>query len=88
MSDGDEESFLGITDLPARKIYEEVLPDVVTALTGDEIPYHRGSPYGGQDWDTADPTVGDIHQWGVWAGSRIYHDYDILGGRFIRHSRL
>lgn len=75
----------GIDDLPARKIYEHVLPEVVSRLTGDSIPYHRGSPYGGKGWDTADPTVGDIHQWDVWAGKGLsYHDYDLLGGRFIR----
>ncbi|KAH8109772.1 glycoside hydrolase superfamily [Phellopilus nigrolimitatus] len=71
------------TDLPARKIYEEVLPGIVTALTRDEVPYHRGSPYGGKGWDTADPTVGDVHQWTIWAGTNVYQDYDILGGRFI-----
>lgn len=74
-----------VPDLPAKKIYEVVLPEVVAQLTEDEIPYHRGSPYGGEGWDTADPTVGDIHQWDVWAGAcRNYQDYDIMGGRFIR----
>ncbi|KAI5121343.1 hypothetical protein M0805_000651 [Coniferiporia weirii] len=71
------------TDLPARKIYEKVLPEVVTALTHDEVPYHRGSPYGGEGWDTADPTVGDIHQWNIWAGTNVHQDYDIMGGRFV-----
>ncbi|KAL5495319.1 hypothetical protein ACEPAI_782 [Sanghuangporus weigelae] len=71
------------TDFPARRIYEEVLPKVVSSFTKDEVPYHRGSPYGGKGWDTADPTVGDVHQWNVWAGTRVYHDYDILGGRFV-----
>ncbi len=72
-------------DFPAIKIYEELLPSVVEALTSPHIPYHRGSPYGGKGWDTADPTVGDIHQWNVWGGKeRPYHEYDILGGRFVR----
>ncbi|KAL5534294.1 hypothetical protein ACEPAG_756 [Sanghuangporus baumii] len=66
-----------------ESVYEEVLPKVVSSFTKDEVPYHRGSPYGGKGWDTADPTVGDIHQWNVWAGTRVYHDYDILGGRFV-----
>ncbi|EGO23456.1 glycoside hydrolase family 2 protein, partial [Serpula lacrymans var. lacrymans S7.9] len=75
----------GITELPARKIYEQVLPDIVAALTSSEVPYHRGSPYGGKDWwETSDPTVGDIHQWDVWAGKeKAYQDYDIMGGRFV-----
>ena len=70
--------------LPARVLYEEVFPTVVSRLTHDEIPYHRGSPYGGKGWDTADPTIGDVHYWHVWAGTQVYHDYDILGGRFVR----
>ena len=46
--------------LPARKIYEHLLPETVTRLTDPEIPYHRGSPFGGKGWDTADPTIGDV----------------------------
>lgn len=53
---------LDVKDFPAIKIYEEVLPSVVEELTDPVIPYHRGSPYGGKGWDTADPTVGDVHQ--------------------------
>ncbi|KAF8580934.1 glycoside hydrolase family 2 protein [Ramaria rubella] len=74
----------GIDSLPARVIYEEVLPDVVSRLTSPEVPYWRGSPYGGKGWDTADPTIGDVHQWNVWAGAHhLYQDYDIMGGRFV-----
>ncbi|KAJ7499902.1 glycoside hydrolase [Mycena latifolia] len=74
-----------VKDFPAIKIYEEVLPDVVGALTGPQpIPYHRGSPYGGKGWDTADPTVGDVHQWNIWGGKEYpYQDYVKLGGRFV-----
>lgn len=75
----------GIGELPARKLYEEVLPDVVAELTDPPIPYHRGSPYGGKGWDTSDPTVGDVHQWNVWGGKELpYQEYDNLGGRFVR----
>ncbi|KAF8148252.1 glycoside hydrolase superfamily [Crassisporium funariophilum] len=74
----------GIGGLPARLIYEHVLPDVVSRLTDPPIPYHRGSPYGGKDWDTSDPTVGDVHQWNVWGGKELpYQEYDKLGGRFV-----
>ncbi|OCH85238.1 glycoside hydrolase [Obba rivulosa] len=73
-----------VTDLPARLLYESVLPEVVERLTDSQIPYHRGSPYGGKGWDTADPTVGDIHQWDVWAGKeRPWQEYPFLGGRFV-----
>lgn len=76
---------LDVKDLPAIKIYEDILPSVVEALTDPVIPYHRGSPYGGKGWDTADPTVGDVHQWNVWGGKELpYQDYDKLGGRFVR----
>ncbi|KAI0073012.1 glycoside hydrolase [Panus rudis PR-1116 ss-1] len=75
-----------VEDLPARKIYEDVLPNAVSQFssTTPPTPYHRGSPYGGKGWDTADPTVGDIHQWDVWAGKeRPWQDYWKMGGRFV-----
>ncbi len=85
------------TDLPARVIYEEVLPETVDALTGppasrpasepqfEPVAYHRGSPYGGLGWDTSDPTVGDVHQWNVWGGKeRAWQEYEGMGGRFVR----
>lgn len=76
---------LGINELPARKIYEEVLPNIISKEIGDHIPYHRGSPYGGKGWDTTDPTIGDVHQWNVWGGKEYqYQEYDRLGGRFVR----
>ena len=79
--DIDEE---GKDPLPARLIYERILPDIVYALTDPVVPSWPGSPYGGEGWDTADETVGDVHQWNVWAGSeRSYHDWDIMAGRFI-----
>ncbi|QRV83983.1 beta-mannosidase [Ceratobasidium sp. AG-Ba] len=75
----------GISTLPAVVIYEKVLPNVIQKLSGDIVPYHRGSPYGSvKEWDTADPTIGDIHQWDVWGGKeRFYQDWDIMGGRFV-----
>ncbi|KAH8822589.1 glycoside hydrolase [Flagelloscypha sp. PMI_526] len=70
--------------LPARKLYEDVFPSIVSELTEPEIPYWRGSPYGGKGWDTADPTIGDVHQWHVWGGKELpYQKYDEMGGRFV-----
>jgi beta-mannosidase len=46
--------------LPARVIYETVLPELITKLMCDDVPYWPGSPYGGKGWDTSDPTVGDV----------------------------
>ncbi|KZT69494.1 glycoside hydrolase family 2 protein [Daedalea quercina L-15889] len=74
----------GISDLPARRIYEHVLPEVVERLTDPSIPYHRGSPYGGKGWDTTDRTVGDVHQWDIWGGKeRPWQEYAERGGRFV-----
>ena len=69
------------TNFPARYIYEKVLADVTSSLVPDTY-YHFSSPYGGIC--TADPTVGDIHQWNIWHGSqRPYQDFPSLTGRFI-----
>ena len=74
-----------VKELPAKVIYEDVLPGVVQRLTKPPIPYHRGSPYGGKGWDTADPTVGDVHQWDIWGGKeRPWQEYSDRGGRFVR----
>jgi beta-mannosidase len=80
----DVDDTSGKDPLPARLIYERILPDIVHTLTSPEVPYWPGSPYGGEGWDTADETVGDVHQWNVWAGKeRNYHDWDLMAGRFI-----
>ncbi|KAF8900302.1 glycoside hydrolase superfamily [Gymnopilus junonius] len=73
-----------VAQLPARILYEDVLPDIVATLTDPPVPYHRGSPYGGKGWDTSDPTIGDVHQWNIWGGKELqYQEYDRMGGRFI-----
>ncbi|KZV98784.1 glycoside hydrolase family 2 protein, partial [Exidia glandulosa HHB12029] len=75
-----------VKDLPARLFYEKILPATVERLTDPPAPYWPGSPFGGEGWDTADPTVGDVHQWKVWGGAGImeyYQNYDVLGGRFV-----
>ncbi|CAK7894679.1 hypothetical protein CAAN4_E04984 [[Candida] anglica] len=69
------------TSFPARTIYEKIIPELV-AKYHVGIPYHPGSPWGGEK--TSDPTVGDIHQWNVWHGTREkYQDWYKLGGRFV-----
>ncbi|KAH6907492.1 beta-mannosidase [Coprinopsis sp. MPI-PUGE-AT-0042] len=88
-----------VPHLPATVIYEEVLPSVVSSLTSFQVhssatdtesittvqtSYVRGSPYGGKGWDTADPTVGDVHQWNIWGGKELpYQEYGRMGGRFV-----
>jgi len=82
---------LGIGDLPARVIYEEVLPEVVSRFMSPEteVPYWRGSPYGGKGWDTADPTIGDVVSRGTIDFSRVrgmahirvlQHQWNVWGG--------
>ncbi|KAI0738846.1 glycoside hydrolase [Daedaleopsis nitida] len=74
----------GIAELPARVLYEEVFPEVVAEHCDPVIPYHRGSPYGGKDWDTSDPTIGDVHQWDIWGGKELpWQEYPSRGGRFV-----
>ena len=52
-----------------------------------QASYVRGSPYGGKGWDTADPTVGDVHQWNIWGGKELpYQEYGRMGGRFVRYA--
>ena len=69
------------SNFPARTLYETIFPKLVSEFC-PEIPYHPGSPWGGNG--TADPTVGDLHQWNVWHGSQEkYQEWHKLGGRFI-----
>lgn len=56
----DPESWLKST-FPARYIYEHLLPKIVAEEDPHQI-YHPSSPWG-DGKPTADPTVGDIHQW-------------------------
>ncbi|KAI1878887.1 hypothetical protein JX265_003064 [Neoarthrinium moseri] len=80
-SDKDPQSWLK-SNFPARYYYEYLLPKVVQ----EEHPgaaYHPTSPWG-DGKDTADPTVGDIHQWNIWHGTMEKYQYaDSLGGRFV-----
>ncbi|KAF9448771.1 glycoside hydrolase family 2 protein [Macrolepiota fuliginosa MF-IS2] len=48
-------------DLPARKFYEEIFPQTIERLTDSPVPYHRGSLYGGEGWNAADQSIGDVH---------------------------
>ncbi|TEA16801.1 Beta-mannosidase B [Colletotrichum sidae] len=79
--DKDPESWLK-SSFPARYIYEYLLPK----LMEEESPwtvYHPSSPWG-DGRPTADPTVGDIHQWNIWHGAmNKYQDAASLTGRFI-----
>ncbi|KAK0389237.1 hypothetical protein NLU13_2812 [Sarocladium strictum] len=77
----DAKSWLKST-FPARYIYEHLLPKVVKEEDPYQI-YHPSSPWG-DGKPTADPTVGDIHQWNIWHGTmNKYQEADQLGGRFV-----
>ncbi|KAI0019453.1 family 2 glycosyl hydrolase [Xylariomycetidae sp. FL0641] len=80
-SDKDPESWLK-TSFPARYTYEHLLPKIVAEEDPVAI-YHPSSPWG-DGKPTADPTVGDIHQWNIWHGNmNRYQEAYNLSGRFI-----
>lgn len=72
--------------MPARRLYEEVLPELCQALDPGR-PYWPGSPYSPSDHGivlSSDPTVGDRHTWEVWHGQMApYADYHKFEGRFV-----
>jgi beta-mannosidase len=68
-------------EMPARVIYERVLPELLQELDPGRY-YQPGSPFKGTYPD--DQTVGDRHTWDVWGGpARPYRDYIKLEGRFV-----
>lgn len=52
--------------VPGVRYYDEILPAVVAAEDG-HTPYWPGSPFGGNDHDSAEE--GDRHNWEVWHGN-------------------
>ncbi len=68
-------------EMPARVIYERVLPQLLEQLDAGRY-YQPGSPFYGTYPD--DQTVGDRHTWDVWgSAARPYRDYIKLEGRFV-----
>jgi len=67
------ERFLG------ERLYDEVLPDVVSRLDPDRA-YIPGSPIGGEKPNMDD--FGDQHFWGVWHGSLDWKTYETSRARF------
>ncbi|KAI0388799.1 glycoside hydrolase family 2 protein [Xylariaceae sp. FL0594] len=79
--DKDPRSWLKST-FPARYTYEYLLPEIVSEEDPHAL-YHPGSPWG-DGRCTADPTVGDKHQWDIWHGAmHRYQEAYKLSGRFI-----
>jgi beta-mannosidase len=77
--DKDPQSWLKST-FPARYIYEHLLPEIVQQMSPGTI-YHPSSPWG-DGKATADPSVGDIHQWDIWHGKMMrYQQAESLTGR-------
>lgn len=80
-TDKDPESWLK-SSFPARYIYEYFLPKIVAEEDPTAI-YHPSSPWG-DGKPTADPTVGDIHQWNIWHGTmNRYQQAASMSGRFV-----
>ncbi|KXH45179.1 glycosyl hydrolase family 2 [Colletotrichum simmondsii] len=79
--DKDPESWLK-SGFPARYLYEYLLPKIVEEESPHAV-YHPSSPWG-DGKPTADPTVGDIHQWNIWHGAmNKYQESHLLTGRFV-----
>ena len=72
--------------MPARRLYEKVLPDLCAALDPDR-PYWPGSPYSPSEGEilvSSNQTVGDRHTWEVWHGQMApYSEYHKFEGRFV-----
>jgi beta-mannosidase len=68
-------------EVPARALYESVLPALVNQFDPGRY-YQPGSPFIGHNPD--DPTQGDKHTWEVWGNeAKPYRNYEHLGGRFV-----
>ncbi|KAI1330618.1 glycoside hydrolase family 2 protein [Xylariaceae sp. FL0255] len=79
--DKDPNSWLKST-FPARYTYEYLLPKIISEEDPFAI-YHPSSPWGDGKY-TADPTVGDKHQWDIWHGAmNRYQEAYRLSARFI-----
>ncbi|KAI9148243.1 glycoside hydrolase family 2 protein [Paramyrothecium foliicola] len=79
--DKDPQSWLKST-FPARYLYEYLLPKIVSE-EDPAVVYHPSSPWG-DGKHTADPTVGDKHQWDLWHGAMFrYQEAPTLSARFI-----
>ncbi|KAJ3943132.1 uncharacterized protein N0V96_007366 [Colletotrichum fioriniae] len=79
--DKDPESWLR-SGFPARYLYEYLLPKIVEEESPHAV-YHPSSPWG-DGKPTADPTIGDIHQWNIWHGAmNKYQESHLLTGRFV-----
>jgi beta-mannosidase len=69
------------TGLPARTLYEQVLPQVCERLDPTR-PYWPGSPFGGSQPN--DSHIGDRHTWEIWHSPVApYSEFARYEGRFI-----
>ncbi len=61
-------------------LYHKVLPEVLRCEDG-KVPYWPGSPYRGDDPNSE--SIGDRHNWDVWAQSGDWRAYNKDQGRFL-----
>lgn len=81
----DAESWLKST-FPARYIYEHLLPKIVKEEDPYQI-YHPSSPWG-DGKPTADPTVGDIHQWNSKSNPIVFADTERPNTATVWHGAM
>lgn len=80
-ADKDPQSWLK-SSYPARYIYEHLLPKILEQ-EDPGVLYHPSSPWS-HGKKTTDPTIGDIHQWGIWHRElKPYQEAPTLSGRFV-----
>ncbi|KAF8320927.1 glycoside hydrolase [Clavulina sp. PMI_390] len=78
------ESELKASALPARHIYETVLPEVVNRIGNGDVYYHRSSPYSIPGKSSMDLKHGDLHNWNVWHGEQLdYQKWEYMSARFV-----
>lgn len=66
-------------------VYYKTFPEVVAELDPMR-PYHPCSPFSGKgipSKESADPSKGDTHYWGVWHSKRPIDTYNVIRSRFF-----
>jgi beta-mannosidase len=77
----EETENLAKSAMPARAIYEKLLPGICAQMDPAR-PYWPGSPYKGSNAN--DLRQGDQHIWDIWHGAmEPYQNYDRFPGRFV-----
>ncbi len=76
---GDDSAYIAFTN---AKLFNRVIPDVITSTTGGKQNYHPSSPLHG--WGRKESLLeGDAHYWGVWWGKQPFSVFNEKVPRFM-----